>query len=47
LSDDRILVINSGTINNVSITLGTQINRIPAVQPAGRYTTQIVYTVTQ
>ena len=47
LTDDRVLVINPAVVTNVSITMGTLLNRVPAVQPNGRYTTQLVYTVTQ
>jgi hypothetical protein len=47
LADDRVLLINSATTSPVNITLGTIINRIPAVQPQGLYTTRVVITATQ
>lgn len=45
-ADTRVLTIPAATNADVSMTLGTQL-RIPAVQPAGRYTGTILVTVTE
>jgi hypothetical protein len=47
LTDDTVLRVNPATNALVNVTLGTQLTRIPAVQPSGIYRTQIMFTVTQ
>jgi hypothetical protein len=43
-ADDEMAILPPGVAINLS--LGTQIRYMPSVVPAGRYTTQLVYTVT-
>lgn len=45
LYDDPFAIIQS--TDPVSITLGTQISRVPATQPRGTYSTQIIFSITE
>jgi len=46
-ADDIVVRIDQSANSDVSVSLGTQLKRVPAVQPQGIYTTAILFTVSE